>query len=57
MGENFKNLADTAQKHGHKLVKYLHMDSREFSNLDKNERGRNWWKVLRIDQPLSFDHR
>lgn len=53
MGENIENLA-TAQKHGHRLVKYLHMDSREFSNLDKNERGRNWWKVLRIGQPLSF---
>ena len=54
MGENFQNLVATAHKRGHKLVSYFRMDSREFSNLGKDERGQNWWKVLRIDRPSSF---
>jgi hypothetical protein len=57
MGENFKNLADTAQIQGHKLVKYINMDPREFNSLEKNVREQNWWKVLSIDQPPSFEGR
>ncbi len=33
------------------------MDSRVFHSLEKNVRGQNWWKVLSIDQPPSFDRK